>query len=143
MAYWSPSAAPGQAPTLCDPGVTAPSSPGLVPGICPNGLPAPCLLPVHVVSTNPTVLNFNCLVNTTSAPFPTIQDNRVFNLEVLNAAGKYVFDGYLNPSLPTLAANRQARVVTAFPTGCTPPNRPTWVEPRPSLASPAPASASS
>ena len=119
VAYWSPSAAPGQAPVLCDPGVTAPSTPSqFAGGICPNGSPAPCLLPVHVVSTNPTVLNFNCLVNNTLAPFPGIQDMRVYNLAVLNAAGKYVLDGYVNPALasavPPLAASRHPRVVTAF-----------------------------
>ena len=113
VAYWSPSAGPGQSPVVCDPGKFAPSLPDSSPqGICPNGNAPPCLFPVHVDPVTLAV-NFNCLSNAASLPGVGLRDERVFNLLVVNSAGKYVHDAYLNPNL-TLSAIRQSRVVSGF-----------------------------
>jgi ABC-type phosphate transport system substrate-binding protein len=106
-AYWSP--APGT-PTavVCAPGVFAPSLLG-ANVVCPDGTGSNlCLLPVDASGTN-----FNCISDkAVPAPLP-LRDARVFNLLVLNAAGKFVKDNYLNPNL-TLSAARQNRVVSAY-----------------------------
>ena len=108
-AYWSPT--PG-APVLCDAGVLAPSLPSSPPqGICPDGQAPPCNFPVHV---NPDgTVNFNCMSpSPVPAPLP-LRDVRVYNLLVLNSAGKYVLDNYSNGN-ESLVAVRQQRVVSAF-----------------------------
>lgn len=125
VAYWSPSAAPGQAPVICTAGSFAPTIPVAPAGMCPDGTNAPCLFPVNVkcsdgsappcVAPATTVLNFNCMVATATPVKPPLKDNRVYNLMVVNAAGKYVLDGYTNPSLGTsLTVAKQNRVVSAF-----------------------------
>ena len=80
--------------------------------LCPNGRNQPCLLPVNV--DNPTVPNFNCLNNSPLPAAAPLRDSRVYNLLVVDVNGHYVRDNYLNPTLPTLSAIRQNRVVSAF-----------------------------
>lgn len=112
--YYSPSPSGGE-PVLCSVGKFAPSlADGQHPGqaLCPDGSPQPCLLPVNL--DNPAVPNFNCLTNSPVPASPPVRDARVYNLLVVNSAGKYVRDSYVNPNLPTLTAVRQNRVVSAF-----------------------------
>jgi|GEM_PF-2298602 len=106
-AYWSSAPAIPTA-VVCAPGVFAPSLLG-ANVVCPDGTGSNlCLLPVDASGTN-----FNCLSDkAVPAPLP-LRDARVFNLLVLNAAGKFVKDNYLNPNL-TLTAARQNRVVSAY-----------------------------
>jgi ABC-type phosphate transport system substrate-binding protein len=116
VAYWSPSAAPAQAPVICNPGVFAPTIPVAPAGLCPNGTSPPCLFPVNVTPGTPPIVNFNCLVATATPVLAPLRDNRVYNLLVVNAAGKYVLDGYTNPSIPlsSVSAAKQNRVVSGF-----------------------------
>ena len=113
IAYFSTVPSGGE-PVLCGPGKFAPS---IVDGqhptaLCPNGKTQPCLLPVN--TDNPAVPNFNCLTNAPVPVTPPVRDGRVYNLLVVDTAGHYVRDNYLNPNLPTLSAVRQNRVVSAF-----------------------------
>jgi len=113
-AYFAPTPAPGE-PVLCSPGKFAPAIPDgqhTSTAICPDGSKQPCLLPVNI--DNPSAPNFNCLTNSPVPASPPIRDSRVYNLLVVDAGGKYVRDNYINPNLPTLAAVRQNRVVSAF-----------------------------
>jgi hypothetical protein len=107
----------GGEPTLCTPGKFAPTIADTQhpSSLCPNGGSQPCLLPVFVDSANPAAPpNFNCLSPSPIPAPPPLRDERVFNLLVVDANGKYVRDNYLNPSLPGLSAVRQNRVVSAF-----------------------------
>jgi len=114
-AYWAP--AGGGAPVLCDQGQFAPSFPDTSPpGMCPDGTAGTaCLLPVQCIPSvaNCTSVNFNCLSDRALPAHPPARDERVFNLFVLNSAGKFVYDNYTNPNL-TLTAVRQRRVVSAY-----------------------------
>jgi hypothetical protein len=111
IGYWAPSAA-GGAPTLCTPGVFAPTLPDTAPpGICPDGTTGLCNLPVN--SANPALPNFNCMSLGAKPSALPIQDERVYNLLVLTPGGKYVYDNYTNTNL-ALPATRQRRVVSGF-----------------------------
>jgi ABC-type phosphate transport system substrate-binding protein len=115
VAYWSPSAVAGQAPTLCDAGQFAPSLPdalvGGQAGVCPDGKTWPCLFPVHKNPDN--TITFNCLTAAAVPAKAPVRDERFYNILVVNSLGKYVKDNYLNPSI-TLPAARQNRTVAGF-----------------------------
>ena len=115
VAYWSATGTPtGGSPVICN--SFAPSLLDAAPhGICPDGKTGLCVVPVNIDPVSKQVITFNCLSPAGLPARPGVRDNRVFNLLVLNDAGKYVLDGYTNPNVvPALAAIRQNRVVTAF-----------------------------
>lgn len=112
IAFWSPSPAPGQAPVKCRDNTFANRyAPKLMGAnvVCPDNTALNlCTLPVDAAGTN-----FNCMTEQAVPAATGLRDNRIFNLQVVNAAGNFVKDNYLNPNL-TLSAVRQNRVVTAF-----------------------------
>lgn len=82
--------------------------------LCPNGTPQPCTLPFKFDPTLASTHNFNCLSDlVVPAVVGGYADRRIFNVHVVDSAGHYVKDNFINPNIP-LSAARQNRVVAGF-----------------------------